>query len=65
MRTLILATCFISAFIFGAREVNAQCDCIGGKRENDYRWSRYATVYQEFENSEAIFIGEFVEIKED
>lgn len=63
MRKLILAICFISAFIFGAHKVNAQCDCIGGNRENDYRGSRYATAYQEFENSEAIFIGEFVEMK--
>jgi len=63
MRKLILAICFISAFIFGALEVNAQCDCIGGNRENDYRGSGYATAYQEFEKSEAIFVGEFVEMK--
>ena len=69
MRKLILPICFISAFIFGAPEANAQCDCIGsngknlgGNRENDYRGSRYATAYEEFENSEAIFTGEFVEM---
>src|SRR5687767_9897370 len=63
MRNSTLAICFISAFIFGVREAAAQCDCVGSNRENDYRGSRYSTVYEEFENSEAVFVGEFVEMK--
>jgi hypothetical protein len=43
--------------------INAQCDCVGASRENDYRGSRYASAFEEFENSEAVFIGEFVEMK--
>jgi hypothetical protein len=63
MRKLFLAICVWSAFISGAHAVHAQCDCSGGNREDDYRGSRYSTAYEEFENSEAVFIGEFVEMK--
>jgi hypothetical protein len=63
MRKLILGISLVSAFIFGAHEANAQCDCIGGSRENNYRGSKYSTPYEEFQNSEAVFIGECVEMK--
>lgn len=63
MKKLTLAICFVSIFIFGAHRVYAQCHCIGGNRENDYRGSRYSTAHEEFENSEAVFIGEFVGMK--
>lgn len=32
-------------------------------RENDYRGSKYSTAYEEFKNSEVVFIGEFLEMK--
>ena len=63
MRNLILVTCALTSFPFGAHDASAQCYCLGGNLENEYRGSRYSTAYEEFKNSEIVFVGEFVDMK--
>jgi hypothetical protein len=62
MRTLLLAVLFLFIFTFAARDGVAQCDCAGNVSE-DIRGSRYSTAYEEFKNSDAVFLGQIVEMK--
>jgi hypothetical protein len=61
-RRSILPIFFFGVILFGAFVANAQCECVGGKPENDYRGNPlYPTAYDEFKGSEAVFVGEFID----
>jgi hypothetical protein len=63
MRKIIICTLLIGSFIIGTVDASVQCDCIGGKIENDYRGSHYRTAYEEFQHSDIVFVGEYIEMK--
>ena len=53
MRKIILGIFAITILFFGAGEIYAQCDCI----------NNYASAYDEFKGSDAVFVGEVIETK--
>ena len=61
MRIPLLGIFFVLTLLAGARDAFAQCDCAGAS--HDIRGTRYATAYEEFKNSEAVFYGQVVEMR--
>ena len=53
MRKIILGIFAITILFFGAGEIYAQCACI----------KNYASAYDEFKGSDAVFVGEAIEIR--
>lgn len=47
-------------FIVAVVDAQAQCDCIGGTRENDYRASAYSSAIDEFNSADVVFVGRFL-----
>ena len=61
MRITLLGIFFAFTPVVGASNILAQCDCIGASQ--DIRGSRYSTAYEEFQNCDAVFYGQVVEMK--
>jgi hypothetical protein len=57
MRKLLLALWLISIFILGAREASSQCKCAA-----NVPGSKYLTPHDALKTSDAVFIGEVVEV---
>jgi hypothetical protein len=62
MRKILFGVLLAFTCTYGGRDTFAQCDC-AGKVSNDIRGSRYSTAYEELKNSDAVFLGQVVEMK--
>jgi hypothetical protein len=62
MRKILFGALFIFTCTYGGHNTFAQCDCMG-KVSEDIRGSRYATAYEELKHSDAVFLGQVVEMK--
>ena len=62
MKKIIYGLLLLGAFAFGERDAFAQCCCMENVSEG-IRGSHYATAYEELKNSDAVFLGEVVEMK--
>jgi hypothetical protein len=62
MRRMLFGVLLIFAGAYGGRDTFAQCCCFANV-SGDIRGSRYATAYEELNNSAAVFLGQVVEMK--
>jgi hypothetical protein len=62
MRKIFFGALLIITCTYGGRDAFAQCCCFSHVSP-DIRGSGYATAYEELENSDAVFLGQVVEMK--
>jgi hypothetical protein len=62
MKKILFGTLLILACAYAGRDASAQCCCITN-HSKDIRGSRYSTAYEELKNSDAVFLGQIVEMR--
>lgn len=62
MRKTLFAALLLITCAYGGRAASAQCCCMTNVSE-DIRGSRYERAYEELKNSDAVFLGQVVEMR--